>query len=51
MFDAEEAGGRAVSHEMQDVDDTDRGGSGMGRRLSCLAVVVAIFALGAGSLV
>ncbi|MFB6957217.1 hypothetical protein ACFCYB_09285 [Streptomyces sp. NPDC056309] len=51
MFDAEEVGGRAVSHEMEDVDDTDRGGSGMGRRLSCLAVVVAVFAFGAGSLV
>ncbi|MFB6988339.1 hypothetical protein [Streptomyces sp. NPDC056304] len=48
MFDAEEAGGRAVSREMEDVDDPDRGGSGMGRRLSCLA---AVFALGAGSLV
>ncbi|MFC9623325.1 hypothetical protein ACFTXM_26130 [Streptomyces sp. NPDC056930] len=51
MFDTEGVGGRAVSHEMEDADDTDRGGSGMGRRLSCLAVVVAVFALGAGSLV
>ncbi|AJE41303.1 hypothetical protein SNOD_15595 [Streptomyces nodosus] len=51
MSDAQEAGGRTVSHELADVDDTDRGRSGMGRRLSCLAAVTAVLVLGAGSLV
>lgn len=57
MRDAGEDGGRAVSNELdeasypEDLSDTGRGGSGLRRRLSCLAVVVAVLALMAGGFV
>ncbi|MFC8867966.1 hypothetical protein ACFUAC_09970 [Streptomyces sp. NPDC057148] len=52
MSDAKEAGDRAMSHEAADDRDRDggTGTSGLGRRLSCLAVVVAVLAVGTGSL-
>ncbi|MFF9347440.1 hypothetical protein [Streptomyces sp. NPDC014734] len=53
MSDAQKAGDRAVSHEAADVSDRDgrTGTFGPGRRLSCLAVVVAVLAVGTGGFV
>ncbi|GGZ10016.1 hypothetical protein GCM10010385_68770 [Streptomyces geysiriensis] len=50
MSDAKEAGDRAMSHEAADDSDRDggRGSSRLGWRLSCLAVVVAVLAVGTG---